>query len=465
MLTFGRPARAIGNNFIHDSTHGLDPISASTLVRINGYACVRWDNSSVVTGKGSVSDSQVVNWADRTPSNDIYKVVDSSERTINAIRVNSVDSDSYLGSHYIEIDIDVGDLDVVLGNYIRLGTVASAVTVTHSDTTETEIGNKDVRVKVLSSSVATLGFQAATSKTPVSVTLAGGTKWWYRTHPVMPYEHQVTITNSLKADLWICIPFIASDDYVRQLSLFLMDGLHSKAKVYLEYSNEVWNSERTFQYNHALGKGSQVDAQIWTATRSGEIFDIFEEQWPLERLIRVFPGQSASTGVINNIFSNISHEKGDAIAIAPYFAEVVITSADDDIVDLLKRVEKTITDDAKVAMTNHYSVAKSKRLALISYGGGQHFTTDGSVDALDFLTQANEREEMELNCYDPYLDMVKGNLLATDKIPVPVFVHYAHQGNPSNLGYWGVLRASPDSITDRPKYRSIRKRLWPQEVY
>ncbi len=66
-----------------------------------------------------------------------------------------------------------------------------------------------------------------------------------------PWEYVVELANLTGKDLWINIPVAATDDYVRQLADLLRNGLTNRdAKIYLEYSNEVWNPGFTqFRYN------------------------------------------------------------------------------------------------------------------------------------------------------------------------------------------------------------------------
>jgi hypothetical protein len=61
------------------------------------------------------------------------------------------------------------------------------------------------------------------------------------------WEYAIQLANETARDAWINIPAKASDDYIRQLALLIRDGgngfagLDPKLKLYVEYSNEVWN--------------------------------------------------------------------------------------------------------------------------------------------------------------------------------------------------------------------------------
>lgn len=65
------------------------------------------------------------------------------------------------------------------------------------------------------------------------------------------WEYAIQLANTLQKDMWICVPAMADADYVTQLARLFRDGstvkgvtypgLHPSRKLYLEYSNEVWN--------------------------------------------------------------------------------------------------------------------------------------------------------------------------------------------------------------------------------
>jgi hypothetical protein len=67
------------------------------------------------------------------------------------------------------------------------------------------------------------------------------TKFSFSDAKGMPYEYIVKLANTLGKDLWVNIPYHASDDYIRQMARFFRDSLSPNLHLYVEYSNEVWN--------------------------------------------------------------------------------------------------------------------------------------------------------------------------------------------------------------------------------
>jgi hypothetical protein len=56
-----------------------------------------------------------------------------------------------------------------------------------------------------------------------------------------PWEVIVDLANAADVDLWINVPVAATDDYVTQLANLVKNRLEPDRKLYVEYSNEVWN--------------------------------------------------------------------------------------------------------------------------------------------------------------------------------------------------------------------------------
>jgi hypothetical protein len=130
----------------------------------------------------------------------------------------------------------------------------------------------------------------------------------------LAWEWQVMMANATNTDLWICVPVNATDDYITQLATVIKNGtivdgvaypgLSSTLKVYLEYSNEVWNSgffqffwaytaardeinkgqsaspmylpNTTGYYN---GSGTSASGLLYYAEHAKHVSDIFRAVW------------------------------------------------------------------------------------------------------------------------------------------------------------------------------------------
>ena len=112
------------------------------------------------------------------------------------------------------------------------------------------------------------------------------------------WEYAIQLANELDADVWVNVPARATNDYVRNLAHLLKTQLEPGLNVYLEYSNEVWNTQfDQAAYNTHAGAGRgreqpQLEPRLTTARRnattlsdrryargSKEITDEFRTVW------------------------------------------------------------------------------------------------------------------------------------------------------------------------------------------
>ncbi|MBD3239594.1 MAG: hypothetical protein GF331_03340 [Chitinivibrionales bacterium] len=109
------------------------------------------------------------------------------------------------------------------------------------------------------------------------------------------WEYIIQLCNETGANLYACIPFLADDGYIDSLARLIQNELNPDLKVYLEYSNELWNGHGDYDMhrNHdaAIAEVNQGDSPlnydgstndwIWAwrraAKRGLEISAIFRE--------------------------------------------------------------------------------------------------------------------------------------------------------------------------------------------
>ncbi len=210
----------------------------------------------------------------------------------------------------------------------------------------------------------------ATNDSPV-------TTWASRTAPSwvtmstpsgVALEHMVQLCNTTKQNLWICIPHAADDGYVENaarviaygskadgtpwtagvdaLSARVWQPLDPELKVFVEYSNETWNSAPPWKVHrdHTIALGRELVRQgiitdqtqddtaladLGTAYRSAQIWKTFETVFAGHirppSLLRIMPGFLNSTTIntrrlraLDNPLLNPDGILADAITIAPY---------------------------------------------------------------------------------------------------------------------------------------------------
>lgn len=286
-------------------------------------------------------------------------------------------------------------------------------------------------------------------------------------------EYMAMLANRLGADLWICIPHAADDNYIREAARLLRREVDPKLRLYIEYSNETWNTAGPFRqtaYVQDQGEALGLARDRWTAgqrfvvRRSLDIWRLFEEEFGgRERLTFVMATQAANMSLtrlraeaLNDPAINPQRLMPDVLAIAPYFGKTY-SPADvaeqghptiDEIVDV---VSPRLIAWARGAVREQKALANAQGWSLVCYEGGQHFVgiAGGENDERlnDILIGANRDARMHTR-YIEYLDMLQEE-------GVELFSNFSFVGAPSKWGSWGVLERQDQPVEQAPKYRAL----------
>ena len=286
------------------------------------------------------------------------------------------------------------------------------------------------------------------------------------------WEYITKLCNQTQKDAWICIPHKANDDYIKQLAIFLKNNLNPSLKIYLEYSNEVWNG--TFPQHHeaaAMASEAGYSGEEWerawkfTAKRSADIFYRFQQVFEdTSRLEKIIPSQSANSGLSEQLINYFQKEKynpqqvkADALAIAPYFGGSVADKiAERELVDEV--TVSDILDSLRNALPTSYqsmdaqkAVAKEYGYSLLAYEGGQHLVATGSHVNNEALTKkliaANRHSTMQ-DLYCRYFEHWYDNTGAD------MFAVFSSHGLPSKWGSWAIKEHMQDTLA--PKFQAIQ---------
>lgn len=283
------------------------------------------------------------------------------------------------------------------------------------------------------------------------------------------HEYIIGLANQTRKDPWICIPHEADDDYVRQTARLYRDTLDPHLEVYVEYSNETWNSGfLQTTYVQDRGEALGLDAARWTAgqkfvaQRSAQIFAIFAQEYGAEqrhRFVTVLATQAANAGLseerlaaINDPSINPSGERPDALAIAPYFG---VNYEPGNPVPTATQVVTTLATAAiaeAVGWTRaQQAVAEANGLRLICYEGGQHFVGILGAESNATLTSVLHSANRDARMQDRYREY----LTALEREGVDLFVNFTHIGDWSQWGSWAVLEHQTQSPAEVPKWRAL----------
>ena len=278
----------------------------------------------------------------------------------------------------------------------------------------------------------------------------------------------IELCNRQKIDPWFCLPHLADDEFIRNFAQMVKERLDPPRKIYIEYSNEVWNGQ--FKQSHyageqgvKLGLGSKEKpweaGWHYTAVRSLEIFGIWEEVFGgHERFVRVLPSQAGNTAVSEGVLGfRDAAEHADALAIAPYMsysigrgktADMGAQMKDWTVDQMLDDFEKTAFADSLERMRRGKALADKYGVKLIAYEGGQHmvaFVKDQElVKKISATMHACNRHPHMGDMYRRYYD-------EWAKIGGDVFAVFSSIGQYSNHGAWGLAEYSDSQPSAYPK--------------
>ena len=229
------------------------------------------------------------------------------------------------------------------------------------------------------------------------------------------WEYCVQLANALGKSVWINVPAMATDDYVKQLATLFREKLNPGLNVYVEYSNEVWNSgfsQSSYNKTQAVNEvfnnsssnlnydkkpvdkskpgGSNPQANTWGdrrfARRTQQISQLFKQVYvaggkgnPLNSKVRVIlGGQVAVLSRFGNELAYLKKFYGDpsanlyGIGVAPYFnAGSVATQAGATKAQILAALNKSVDNYVNGSvLSTAFQKAKAYGIKLVGYEGG-----------------------------------------------------------------------------------------------
>ena len=92
------------------------------------------------------------------------------------------------------------------------------------------------------------------------------------------YDYIIELANLTNTDLWITVPIAADDNYMTELAKFIKNNLNPSINVYLELSNEVWNSQfPQYDYIGSWADALGIQSYELLGKRTAEMALIFED--------------------------------------------------------------------------------------------------------------------------------------------------------------------------------------------
>jgi hypothetical protein len=327
--------------------------------------------------------------------------------------------------------------------------------------------------------------------------------WQQRTTPTSQGQNHldgvsaeliIALSNELKSDPWINIPHMADDQYIRELAKLYRDNLDPELNIYVEYSNEIWNT-RFSQTRYAQEQGNLLgfndipggSINNFYSYRTVQTIKIFEEVFAQrsEKVIGVMAGSlSSDWGVdmrlrYNWSTENVNHQQTgvDVVAIAPYFgndisasenlvvleswADNVETTGLDNLFDEIINGGRLANSNADVSplqamflsMQKQSLIAERNKLPLIAYEGGQHLVVHYSSDR----SRDNKIAELFFAANrDPRMgDVYKEIFNQWFAMNGGLFANFSHISSWSIWGSWGNIEYMGQPLAETPKHQAI----------
>jgi hypothetical protein len=321
----------------------------------------------------------------------------------------------------------------------------------------------------------------------------------------VPLEIALQLANAVSADAWMNVPVMADDSYITQMATLVHSQLGKNQKIYVELSNEVWNSSFS-QYNYAVTRGNALwPAQPsgdggfeynreWFGMRTAQMCDIWKSVWGSDpRLVCVLGAQAARSFSATEALKCPYWTRGapcsghaiNAVAIAPYMGDALpsawTSQADGGLTNLFQSLYSKndppsddgsyfaqllrrwfrpatmipaggfIAQDAAWEK-DFIEILAPYKLPLLAYEGGQNFA-NGSTDALNTLYMAANRDPRMGQAYTRYFQEWKTN-------GGQLFIYFNDVGVESKYGSWGALESIMQTTTplksSPPKWQAIQ---------
>jgi len=313
-------------------------------------------------------------------------------------------------------------------------------------------------------SVRFLGWSAGVNNNIASLT------WDSRTKPgdgiikgpdSVPIEYMVMLANQTQTNPWFLIPWNASEDYVRNMAIYVRDHLDPKLKAHVELSNEVWNwvFPQTVQARDE-GKAANLDSNDGIAMlyrygqRTGEVMDIWSAAYAgqMSRLVRVISFQNGNAWGAKLVLrwdggNGVISKKVDAVATAPYFGYKLAAGslATTEQVDAFFNTK--VDQDIEAAISGAKAVktlADSYGLRYMTYEAGQHYLSESDVTQLQRIS----RDYRMGKAYTRYLNRWRNEI--GDQITL-----LSDYGPITKYGAWGLQEYITQPLNEAPKGNAV----------
>lgn len=275
-------------------------------------------------------------------------------------------------------------------------------------------------------------------------------------------EYIIELCNELGADAWVCMPHLASDDFILNFARLFHERLAPERKVHVEWSNEAWNNpfkqskwirgeaeKRGLHPAQATADEAMKDWRIWSEVFASDP----------KRLVRVAAGWHMKSGYTARMLERLDGNF-DAVACGCYFkptkAQLAGFDAGTTIPQVLAACSTEWKEEGLPALTEHkkladdWSAKLGRRIPLLVYEGGQHLSGAGKAPPYE---EAFFRAQV-----DPGMGQLYRTVLAdAERVGVELFMPYNFVGQHGRFGAWGLLQYQDEPLAQSPKFAAVHE--------
>ena len=295
----------------------------------------------------------------------------------------------------------------------------------------------------------------------------------------VPIETVLQLCNSVGADCWLNVPHKANNDFITQMAVLAHANLAASQKIYIEFSNEVWNGiYPQFQYATTQGQALWPNAGVssfnynrnWFGMRTAQMCDIWKSVWGADasRVVCVLGAQIGNSGTATQALdcplwtgsgnAPCANHNINAVAVAPYFGTAVavpvqkssLAAVEAAQAPLFQGISTGLSQVAKEEILDRTSLARYN-LPLIGYEGGPSMVSS-DPGVLSLYIAANRDARMDAAFTASFKDW-KAN-------GGQIYVVYTDISKPSQYGEFGALESFLDTVSPLssapPKWQAIQ---------
>lgn len=237
------------------ATDGSQKWHPQVLANLDKFTCLRFMSSIKING------SPIIDYADFGQSSYAsYAWHAQSVRTVAITSIGGYDAtDFWSNTGWKKYLVTTATAHNLREGEQIIFSHSGPIVIGHSDGSTMDLRNAKLMAHVVSSTTFAVAMRATAHVSVNAPFTDPGATVDVDRIPGIPPLDCVELCNATGADLWMCVPHLATDACVTALFAMVAANLASGRKCYVEYSNECWNDLQDFsQYWWCAGKSNAL---------------------------------------------------------------------------------------------------------------------------------------------------------------------------------------------------------------